>query len=136
MDLICKDCAKVFKFQSGLSRHLRTHIQLKIKCECGREFSRRDNLCRHQLMSTSCRALESASTSPSLPSNSSLKTSNHIRSKDNIQNSIATIKDDSAQTEKYDDCKSVSDDLVQCSDESYISDSSETIKNSKIDETS
>jgi KilA-N domain/Zinc finger, C2H2 type len=48
MCLDCKICGKLFKFQSSLSRHGRTHKGLKVECECGAMFSRRENLKRHQ----------------------------------------------------------------------------------------
>src|SRR5271156_6146137 len=54
----CKICGKTFTVQRYLSKHRRTHDQTKVQCPCGRSFSRRDNLKRHQFLSQTCRALE------------------------------------------------------------------------------
>jgi Zinc finger, C2H2 type len=58
MVFICKTCSKVFKFQSGLSRHNGIHKAFRVFCDCGVSFSRKDNLKVHQFTSSSCRALE------------------------------------------------------------------------------
>jgi len=50
MALTCKICDKSFKFQSSYSRHGRIHKALKLTCDCGRTFARRDGLKRHQLI--------------------------------------------------------------------------------------
>src|SRR5271156_4608027 len=60
MDFICKICSNKYSHQSSLSRHGRTHRCAKIQCECGRSFSRGDNLKQHQFLSKTCRALEDA----------------------------------------------------------------------------
>src|SRR3981189_1887538 len=64
MDLDCKTCGKKFKCPSNLSRHGRIHKALRVKCDCGLSFSRKDNLRRHQFMSLTCRALENAADNP------------------------------------------------------------------------
>ena len=49
----CSICGKSFKFQSGLSRHEAIHkANFKVKCSCGSEFSRSDNLKRHKIKCT------------------------------------------------------------------------------------
>ena len=87
MEHVCKTCGKSFKHDSSLSRHVRIHKALRIVCGCGLSFSRRDNLNRHQLTSSSCRALE---LSEPLESN--------VSCEDNIK--IAT-KDEFTQTANY-----------------------------------
>src|SRR3977135_2854345 len=57
MEFTCKTCSRVFKFQSGLSRHTKTHKPPGIKSFCGLLFSRRDNLQRHQMSSKTCTPL-------------------------------------------------------------------------------
>ena len=47
-NLICKTCDKQFKFQSSLSRHGRVHKHLRLVCDCGISFARRDSLKRHE----------------------------------------------------------------------------------------
>jgi hypothetical protein len=54
MAFICKICEKSYKYQSGVSRHGRTHRQSIIHCSCGLPFTRRDNLKRHQRFLNCC----------------------------------------------------------------------------------
>src|SRR5579864_7884370 len=45
----CAICGNLYKFQSGLSRHMNSHKpEFKVRCNCGSVFSRSDNLKRHQ----------------------------------------------------------------------------------------
>src|SRR5271167_2558142 len=63
MDRACKICGKKFSFQSSLSRHGRSHKQVRVQCPCGIWFSRKDNLKRHQFTSQKCKALEESTKS-------------------------------------------------------------------------
>ena len=94
MDLICKICAKKFKFQSGLSRHVRTHRHVTVQCRCGVSFSRWDNMKRHQIMSLTCGALDITNVAPGvLPEN---------EVKEDLANNQADKGNDSAHTESND----------------------------------
>ena len=103
MEFICKTCNKSLKFQSWLSRHERTHKQQQqsIECGCGRVFSRRDNLSRHQLK---CIELSK-----------SLKSNGSSLCDDDIENSKYASKDEFTQTGNYPSV--IPDDTVplQCS---------------------
>ena len=116
MDLVCKICAKAFKFQSGLSRHGRTHKQLALKCDCGLVFSRQDNLKRHQFMSPTCRTLETAEEFHAFKSDDSSKTADRGLPKSNVENSSYISMNAFTQTEKHEDIKSDSDDNIDSSE--------------------
>jgi hypothetical protein len=58
MAIVCKTYSKVFKFKSGLTRHNGIHKAIRVFCDCGLSFSRKDNIKVHQLTSATCRALE------------------------------------------------------------------------------
>ena len=65
MEFICKTCSKSFNSRSTLSRHVRIHKSLRVTCECGLSFSRRDNLNRHQESSSTCKINETEQATPS-----------------------------------------------------------------------
>lgn len=44
----CSLCQKEFKYASGLSRHLSTHYGRTYACECGKEFTDKSAMKRHQ----------------------------------------------------------------------------------------
>jgi len=129
MDLVCKICAKAFKFQSGLSRHGRTHKQLALKCDCGLVFSRQDNLKRHQFMSPTCRTLEKAEEFHAFKSDDSSKTADRGLPKSNVENSSYISMNAFTQTEKHEDIKSDSDDN---SDSSETDEDCKTATNPKL----
>ena len=132
-DLVCKVCAKAFKFQSGLSRHARTHNKLTVNCDCGLVFSRKDNLKRHQLMSTSCRALEFAYVPSTFKSDDSSNAIHPELTKHNAGHSSHISINAFTQTEKHKDIKSVSDDAMTVDeDANYNIDSSETVTKHKL----
>jgi Zinc finger, C2H2 type len=100
MEFICKTCNKSFKSRSSLSRHGRIHKSLRVMCECGLSFSRRDCLNRHQESSSTCKihSVEQAtpqdnSETDSEPSKSPMLPSASASARDNatFNNSIAKI---------------------------------------------
>src|SRR5271156_1521576 len=85
----CNTCGKTFSLLSNRSRHGRAHKQTKVQCPCGRSFSRRDNLKRHQFLSATCRALEDAATQTVDDS----PQSDHVLSVDNEDKPVKHIDD-------------------------------------------
>jgi len=134
MEFICKTCCKSFKFQGSLSRHGRIHKALRVMCDCGLSFSRRDSLNRHQLMSQSCRALEQAHALGTFKSDDSSKSADIELPKYNDENSSRTSMDAFTQTEKHEDTESVSydNDMIVVEDPNDTSESSETDEDCKI----
>ena len=57
----CEECGKVFRTESGLKRHERSHkVETELTCEhCGKTFNRKENLvCGEPLGSTTDQIIE------------------------------------------------------------------------------
>src|SRR5271156_3986549 len=100
----CKICGKTFTVQRYLSKHRRTHDQTKVQCPCGRSFSRRDNLKRHQFLSQTCRALEGSFDIDHVDNRNTFKTeANTLVHNAQVESNLKSVRNDANVNDDDDD---------------------------------